>query len=62
MKNLYTTPKLRLSLFATENVMTLSSEADSKLTSDTSVKSVNVDMADRVQTLSWENFNVDMGN
>ena len=62
MKNIYTTPKLRLSLFATENVMTLSGVADSKIINTAIVKpeDFSADMGDRVRTLSWGDFKVNM--
>ena len=62
MKNLYTKPELRLSLFAAENVMTLSGGADSQFTSNTTVKNISVDMGDRVQALNWNDFTIDMGS
>ena len=60
MKKLYTKPELMLSLFAAENVMTASGGATPQYTS-TDHKTTYVDMGDRVQTLNFEDFTVNMG-
>ena len=60
MKNLYSKPEMRLSLFSENDVITTSEGGVKPLYTSESHASNYANMGDRVQSLNWDSFVVKM--